>query len=634
MDINELNQMSVTALFSKLISQPNVAVDSSNSFASLLGKNDAASDLKASSAVETRPAKKAADAVAETDKPVQNENVKKDAPKTSAENGRSENKKVSKKDDVCNAAPEEKVPAGSDPAPAENKETSSDVADVAAVAVNSAVPTAEPLAPAAEADGFNAFETVAAVDGVMADGAVLEGDGTAGREAVALPAGSLKIVAVDGKPSADFVLTPESLAAHEEISFVNPQTGETETLGSAELAQKIFGAETVDAAPVLAETPQSRPETAAGAETVQIPESPVLPSAEADRSFVAQVKETVGNAVEDADVQPANDENLSLALKNAPVAASGTRSAEKVSAAAIDEAAIPADDADIQAAQLEEIVGEKLLNVEVAVEEEKISYRNARDMVKDRIAIDRAVAAADNAEASDVLLAPASVSKMQSPAVNAPTAPVAQQVPAAAVQTAAAADDAASVPAALGETSGVSSVSGHAASLAGSEAVHAAKADTNAKTAETSFKDVYKGMSREAVEQVKVNITKSAVKGVDTIEVRLKPEDLGHIEIKMQIKEGRLHAHIISSRPETMEALQKDAQILEKAFNDAGFQTDDSSLSFSYRGDGQADRRQDANAELRSFIGEVFETEANAETLSAEAANQNWISENGVNIRV
>ena len=75
-------------------------------------------------------------------------------------------------------------------------------------------------------------------------------------------------------------------------------------------------------------------------------------------------------------------------------------------------------------------------------------------------------------------------------------------------------------------------------------------------------------------------------------------------------------------------------QTLEKAFNDAGFQTDDSSLSFSYRGDGQADRRQDANAELRSFIGEVFETEANAETLSAEAANQNWISENGVNIRV
>ena len=240
MGINELNQMSVTALFSKLISQPNVAVDSSNSFASLLGKNDAASDLKASSAVETRPAKKAADAVAETDKPVQNENVKKDAPKTSAENGHSENKKVSKKDYVCNAAPEEKVPAGSDPAPAENKETSSDVADVTAVAVNSAVPTAEPLAPAAEADGFNAFETVAAVDGVMADGAVLEGDGTAGREAVALPAGSLKIVAVDGKPSADFVLTPESLAAHEEISFVNPQTGETETLGSAELAQKIL----------------------------------------------------------------------------------------------------------------------------------------------------------------------------------------------------------------------------------------------------------------------------------------------------------------------------------------------------------------------------------------------------------
>lgn len=44
--------------------------------------------------------------------------------------------------------------------------------------------------------------------------------------------------------------------------------------------------------------------------------------------------------------------------------------------------------------------------------------------------------------------------------------------------------------------------------------------------------EALKGMSREVVEQVKVNITKSAVKGVDKIDVTLKPEDLGHIEIK------------------------------------------------------------------------------------------------------
>ena len=66
----------------------------------------------------------------------------------------------------------------------------------------------------------------------------------------------------------------------------------------------------------------------------------------------------------------------------------------------------------------------------------------------------------------------------------------------------------------------------------------------------TSFKDVYKGMSKEVIDQVKVNITKSAVKGVDKVEIQLKPEDLGHIEVKMQIgKDGKLQAHIIASRP-------------------------------------------------------------------------------------
>ena len=81
-----------------------------------------------------------------------------------------------------------------------------------------------------------------------------------------------------------------------------------------------------------------------------------------------------------------------------------------------------------------------------------------------------------------------------------------------------------------------------------------------------------KGMSREVVEQVKVNITKSAVKGVDKIDVTLKPEDLGHIEIKMQIsKDGKLQAHIISSRPETMEVLQKDMHVLQKALKTNNF---------------------------------------------------------------
>lgn len=152
----------------------------------------------------------------------------------------------------------------------------------------------------------------------------------------------------------------------------------------------------------------------------------------------------------------------------------------------------------------------------------------------------------------------------------------------------------------------------------------------------TSLRDVYKGMGKEAIEQIKVNITKSAVKGVDTINVKLKPEELGHIEIKMQIaKDGKLQAHIISSRAETMDMLQKEMSSLEKAFNDAGFETDSNSFSFSFREDQQSERQKEANGGLRSFLGDMLEKEADNENMAAEkSAYENWDGKSALNIRV
>lgn len=150
-----------------------------------------------------------------------------------------------------------------------------------------------------------------------------------------------------------------------------------------------------------------------------------------------------------------------------------------------------------------------------------------------------------------------------------------------------------------------------------------------------SFRDVYKGMGKEVVEQVKVNITKSAVKGVDTIEIQLKPEDLGKIEIKMQIgKDGKLQAHIISSRAETADILQKEMSNLQKAFNDAGFQADDGSLSFSFRDESQAGQERDRN-NLRHFIGNVLEQENVLDAANGEMyTGASWNGKNGLNIRV
>ena len=160
---------------------------------------------------------------------------------------------------------------------------------------------------------------------------------------------------------------------------------------------------------------------------------------------------------------------------------------------------------------------------------------------------------------------------------------------------------------------------------------------SNAKVAandsqNTSFRDVYKGMGKEVIDQVKVNITKSAVKGIDKVDIQLKPEDLGHIEVKMQIgKDGKLQAHIIASRPETAEILQKDVASLQKAFNEAGFQTDEGSLSFSFRNEGQSGQERN---NLRSFIGQALEQETTVDVLNDTSYNGNWTGVGGLNIRV
>ncbi len=119
------------------------------------------------------------------------------------------------------------------------------------------------------------------------------------------------------------------------------------------------------------------------------------------------------------------------------------------------------------------------------------------------------------------------------------------------------------------------------------------------------FKDALKGMSKEVADQVKVNITKSAVKGLDKIEIQLKPKELGTIEVKMEIgKDGKLQAHIVASKEQTMQLLKEDVADLTRAFQDAGFSADEGSLSFSHR---QENNAMAKNAESRDkFIGDIL----------------------------
>lgn len=294
-----------------------------------------------------------------------------------------------------------------------------------------------------------------------------------------------------------------------------------------------------------------------------------------------------------------------------------------------------------EASKLGEVIGEgKKAEVKVKVQEENFSYSGA----KEDISALKVLQAAERVEgqgiknageqAAEEIIQPTTEknnSQTQIPQTNiwGNTATIQQP-------TANNSNTSAEISAISGK--GGDASTHNAGSLLSSEVSQLSK--TQARTDienKTSLKDVYKGLGKEAVEQIKVNITKSAVKGVDTIQVQLKPEELGHIEIKMQLaKDGKLQAHIISSRADTMEMLQKEIPALEKAFNEAGFETDSNSFSFSYREDAQSRQENNAESNLRDFIGNILDNEKTAEGLNEEAMgyNQIWDGTSALNIRV
>lgn len=388
----------------------------------------------------------------------------------------------------------------------------------------------------------------------------------------------------------------DALALMGAVTVVNPATGETFQTTGAELAAQLADAGVQSVSVLPGE--EGQPLVAPVVENA--------PEADAFQNIVAAMKKTQA--------------------ENAPV----------VDADAV--AADAASDQDIlaqQAAKLGEAVGEdRKVKVEVSVKEEKIADAVDGGLVKNAKLSDETLSAV--VESKDAVKSNP-LTEVKTPAQQAAAQNQIREMPltmtAGAVSNAAAA--AADDTAAVAVSTEAGSVTLAHAGTVGGEMLANAKASAANDSSSTSFRDVYKGMGKEVVDQIKVNITKSAVKGVDKIEIQLKPEDLGDIEVKMQIgKDGKLQAHIVASRPETAEILQKEIGNLQKAFNEAGFQTDEGSLSFSFRDDGQAGQNQERN-NLRNFIGDVLEQETAMDAAVGDLfAGTAWDGKNGLNIRV
>ncbi len=95
------------------------------------------------------------------------------------------------------------------------------------------------------------------------------------------------------------------------------------------------------------------------------------------------------------------------------------------------------------------------------------------------------------------------------------------------------------------------------------------------------------GAAHPAAQTVAATLHKTANGGVNkAITIRLDPPELGRVEIKMSFEPGsQIKAVLTVENPETHLMMQRDQQILERALQDAGFDTD-GSLHFELAQDG------------------------------------------------
>ncbi len=90
------------------------------------------------------------------------------------------------------------------------------------------------------------------------------------------------------------------------------------------------------------------------------------------------------------------------------------------------------------------------------------------------------------------------------------------------------------------------------------------------------------GQTHPATSTVATQITKSAQSAnTNSVTLYLDPADLGKLEIQLEFgKEKSVKVHLIVEKPETLLMLQRDANALEKALQNAGLEANSDSLNF------------------------------------------------------
>ncbi len=137
-----------------------------------------------------------------------------------------------------------------------------------------------------------------------------------------------------------------------------------------------------------------------------------------------------------------------------------------------------------------------------------------------------------------------------------------------------------------------------------------------------------------AAQQLAFQIKRNFANGVNRFEVRLDPPELGRIDVRLDMNaDGRVSAALTVDRPETLDLLQRDARLLQKALAEAGVDVDDSALNFSLRDEnGQAaNKDSDTGGAAGGMAGEAVDDDR---LPSDNAQHMAIIEDDRVDIRV
>jgi flagellar hook-length control protein FliK len=144
---------------------------------------------------------------------------------------------------------------------------------------------------------------------------------------------------------------------------------------------------------------------------------------------------------------------------------------------------------------------------------------------------------------------------------------------------------------------------------------------------------------RSPAEQIAIQIQKGLGAGADKISIKLHPENLGRVEVKLEVtKDGHLAASISADKPHTLDLLKQDSRILERALQEAGLQTNSDSLSFSLSGNGSnqtlPEDRSAGNAQLAAGDANLANLPIDNVVAPNVAYGVNVASDGGVDITV